>query len=172
MQNCLSHENTAETHLLMRFSGLTGHYFAPVCLPVGETEAFTGLSLAVGNMRKGTWWHGQGQIMSLAPYLELVKILPQMTHPALSFLSLPQLCKMYFTYTVSPCLSQLSGSQQLLILSKYSITARVWFLYIYTHFAIVLVVCGCGCKSTSAPCFPIHSISHCSIDISTCGKIN
>lgn len=162
----------AETHLLMRFSGLTGHDFAPVCLPVGETEAFTGLSLAVGNMRKGTWWHGQGQIMSLAPYLELVKILPQMTHPALSFLSLPQLCKMYFTYTVSPCLSQLSGSQQLLILSKYSITARIWFLYIYTHFAIVLVVCGCGCKSTSAPCFPIHSISHCSIDISTCGKIN
>lgn len=58
-------------------------------------------------------------------YLELVKILPQITHPALSFLSLLRPCKMYFTYTVSPCLSQLSASQQLLILPKYSITAWI-----------------------------------------------
>lgn len=115
----------SETHLLMGFAELTGQDFAPVAYVEEKTEAFTGLSLVVGNMGKGTWWHGQGQIMSLAPYLELVKILPQIAHPTLSFLSLPQLCKMYFTYTVSPCLSQLSGSQQLLILSKCSITARI-----------------------------------------------
>lgn len=106
--------------------------------------------------------------MSTASYLELLKVLHQITHPVLSFLLWSQLCKMNFTYTVSPCLEHLPVSQLLPILSKYFLLLGfdLYIYILYTNTIIFLLCCLCVAVGAEAPLFPrsIHSI-----DVTWCG---